>query len=575
MANFHGIRTAFLLINSPLASGSAGKAQSLVRPFGGEAKAFYVAHHVEVSVVVPVTGLIAKTEHEVVSSVLAGVVVETAPVVAGDSVLTVRGIPQGCHNIPMTSWVWDGNAPVGTYDPEYRTVTVKVYGKALEVTTRQKLVAPGLKASVSPDRNMVVFDEAGNCLNEDGLVVLTAETVKGKQFLLLAAAEWARKVRNQRVVYKPSVGYTQEHLELMGEYIRANSQTVTLTHKVERTVFLALQELYGNNPAYRFYADGTVTHTTTAIRGEVVAAVEYSTTFQNVIKSSMLPEMTMVLEGMLPELAQELVLGAKAQAKVADGNAMFDLLEGKASADAHEVSLDAVRGLPIRHAGTDKEVLTSFQRRFGAEVILAWDTHKLYLPLKAVGKLGTFLADGSATGWVVDIIRAVRYLADPNRDLDQATAVMERLFLTVPKAIRTWLVDARKSTASMLRTGEMLSRKVDSTIGADVGLWEIHVNPNDIAAADLAEGETVLAARVPVYTFGALKVVHNEEVPMGVFRVSALAWAAMNSGDSDGDAIYVLPVPAKHQDGLQEKVNSALYGNWKVYFDLAGADPVL
>ena len=122
--------------------------------------------------------------------------------------------------------------------------------------------------------------------------------------------------------------------------------------------------------------------------------------------------------------------------------------------------------------------------------------------------------------------------------LYQEPGLIERTvrdFLT--EDVERIVVDSAKANARILRPTAVDVSKVTTYSWMPVGV--IAVNPNDPRVLDGTwyQGMITVDERCPVYQAGALTMWITTLVPVGLPAVHPLVWAAINSGDADGDQV--------------------------------------
>lgn len=568
-AGIVGKKVRFALVESPLPQNGSGKAAAL-----GKGLPFDLVQNQAYTFTVPVPGM---DEVSALFYVRARVIV-AASAAYDMGICSYAGVCKAKHSVPMTTWMWAGDLPVLTYDGLEAVVTVRIEGSFREFNLRQKLAGDGVKASVSPEPGIRLFDAfSEEDLTEDGLVLLTSETMKGKQAIASAAAEWwtAKSALHQFPVYDPNVGYTAAHMAIMGAYVRANTKLVDIVYPIEETQYDIFMGSYGSDPAWSFHGNGVVVHQCKALFGEMVLAIEYTSTFVNLGDSQeMIPEITYIVDAIHPELGESLWGDVKATRRRGAFQGLLNMLHQKAPDGAAVWKLDPLKGIKFRATMTDKELAEGLKLLYPNGVILVWAEFSQYVDLGSLLSIGAYAPGGEAYGFAHELMALLRYLHVDNEKVGDPTRRMKFHFRKFQASLKGTLAKSKKTLAKTIRVGKLFGRKVDGTYRRGMGLWEIHVNPNDylVMAKKLKEGDVVLGFRIPVYNATAWKIVLDEQTPMGVFQVHPLCWHAANEGDFDGDGIAILPVPTALHESTWEKFHAAKYGGWRGYFTLRGAD---
>lgn len=568
-AGLVGTKLDFVLVESPLPQNGSGKACSL-----GKGRLFELEQVCDMVFTVPVAGM---EEAEAAVYVRKRVMVATQADYKQGAV-AYAGVVKASHAVAMTTWFWDGQAPTIRVNTLEGTARITVSGSFTEVNYRQKVALPGGKASISPEPGVRLFDAfTEEDLTRDGLVVFTGETAKGKQFIAQAAAEWwvSRNAACVWPAYDPNVGYTETHLAIMGRYVRENTKLVDIVYAIEDVQYGIFAGLYAEDPAWSFYENGVVVHRCRALFGQVVAAVEYTSTYVNIgDDQELIPEILYNIASVMPELAEAFWDSKKARARRGAFQGLLRMLHNGEPQGATVLALDPDVGVKFDPTLTDRELAEGFASLYPKGLIVTWDAYRQYVDMGTLLSIGAFAPGGESYGFAHELIALLRYLHVDNEKAGDPTARMRFHFRKFTKSLKGTLAKSKKALSKTIRCGKLRGRKIDSTYRRGMGLWELHVNPEDylVTSGLMKAGDIDLDFRIPVYNATAWKVVLDPLTPCGVFQVHPLCWHAANEGDVDGDGVADLPLPKHLQHDAWNRFHAAEHGGWRGYFTLRGAD---
>lgn len=452
-------------------------------------------------------------------------------------------------------WMWN---------KETRRLEVSVTISWRYTTQTEKLVADGIKARIAPEAIEIV---SGGVAIDQPQVFLTHEELKGTQGLV---AMWAESVPGG-VVYDPNVGLTPEQQEQFQAWVLKNTKVVTIRRQVNTIHYSNLKTLHGDNPAYVFEDDNFVTWTGEAIFGEVVLAVEYSTTFQAEGTSELFPELLYSL-ALLNREFEYLWETKGARRRRGSFHGLNHMVQNQHGNSAHEPAVidlmapNAViltaeelkdeNGNMVTH-GTD--YIKALAKKYPVGFYVTFSGMKQFIDPGALemlsGRAGTLNAVISNT---VDLVKY--FVLPENRRPGRSMAEQIFSYMRLIRKAATAMLTAGNVLKKPFRTGKMLTRKVAPTCRFGVEAWELHVNPMDpvVLNGTLKADQIVGGNRVPVIFWGAFKVVLDEKTPIGVFEIDAYCWAAINEGDGDGDSIAVLLLPEKVKVGKGDTAREIL-----------------
>lgn len=436
-----------------------------------------------------------------------------------------------------------------SWNKETRRLEVSVTIAWRYTTQTEKLVADGIKARTAPEAIEIV---SGGTAVDQPQVFLTHEELKGTQGLV---AMWAESVPSG-VVYDPNVGLTPEQQDEFQIWVLKNTKVVTIRRQVNTIHYVNLKALHGENPAYVFEDDNWISWTGEAIFGEVVLAVEYSTTFQAEGTSELFPELMYSL-ALLNRDFSYLWETKGARRRRGSFHGLNHMVQNKHGNSAQEPpvidlglpsaviltveELKDEKGNMVTH-GTD--YIKALAKKYPVGFYVAFSGMKQFIDPGALemlsGRAGTLNAVISNT---VDLVKY--FVLDESRRPGRSMAEQIFSYMRLIRKAATAMLTAGNVLKKPFRTGKMLTRKVAPTCRAGVEAWELHVNPLDpvVLNGTLKADQVVGNNRVPVIFWGAFKVVLDEKTPIGVFEIDAYCWAAINEGDGDGDSIAVLLLP--------------------------------
>lgn len=432
-----------------------------------------------------------------------------------------------------------------SWNKETRRLEVSVVVSWSYTTQTEKLVADGIKARIAPEVLAITATDTGATV-EQPQVFLTHEELKGTQGLV---AMWAES-KEGGVVLDPNTGLTAEQQAEFSEWVKDNTKMVTIRRQINSIQYANLRKLYIHKSGYKFQDDNWVEWTGEAIFGEVVLAVEYSTTFQAEGTSELFPELMYslaILSTGFNYLWHEktsvnrrsgfsgLSYMAQNEAPTGINVPVIDAL----AEDAEILSKDEIQDM-----SHGREYIKALAKKYPAGFYVELGSQVQYVNPAALqmllGKAGTLNAVVSN---VVDLVKY--FVIHPDRRPGRSMVEQISSYMKLIRKAATAMLTAGNVMKKPFRTGSMLTRKVAPTSRFGVEAWELHVNPADPRVLDgtLVPGQIVGANRVPVVFWGALKVVLNDKTPIGVFEIDAYCWAAINEGDGDGDTIAVLLLP--------------------------------
>lgn len=551
--------------------------------------------------------------------VLARVVIADAPEFSvGETVATVSGVNDLVFTGPANTRLTEVTAFVGESELSLGFVSVGVRGIAIDDSKRQKLSAPGLKASVSENKSYAAAFR-GKAVSPR-TVLLSSETVKGRQFIFEAACEWAmaQPEFKDELAYRAFTGtYSHLNLELIAAYIKAMSGWVTITGKVHPKAAELLRHVKDEALVFTPLPTGEylVESTVWGFTGEVVAAVEYSPTASGVNTSYMMPAVLGVLEQVKPHLAAGFYNAneAKARRQAHKGFAAMmacQPVENAVLVSNHSnwLSPEAVEALQARRAELNLdglrlpqpiELLKVMAKAYPAGIatrqVLAGrgaEERLCYIDFKAVSALGGLAQGDEVSGFAEHVLTMVsvaclRALGATENDIaqvygDEPVAIVNEALNKYGPALEEATKLRRFKTHIVGARG--YGRKVDSCL--NVPLWEVHINPNDeqvlgtkvdehgdVVEGPLKAGEVVLLQRAPMFTLVPFEVVLNASVPLGVARINSLCLVFANEGDADGDGITLFPAPSNRSGQNRKAFMDGMWSlhdshtcSWKGYF---------
>ena len=491
----------------------------------------------------------------------------------GDAIVTRKGKKLMSFRTFNSTYEVVGQ-PVVVWNAARKLVEVQVRIKWTNISFAEKLTSLMIKGRFQPEEVGVFDPNTGDRVRQYP-VMIGSEGIKDLAVAILGmSAE-----KNGEFVLDCSTGALgaadPKVLETIEAYKATNTEIRTIVRTVSPKWFARYKAKFGHRPDCQFGNDGrTVMWTGPVITGEVVLAVEYSSTCQSVGDTTLLLENLMVIDSIYPEFAQYLWNRPEAKGRRGLIQAMINMADNKVPVGRKPIRIDlGAKPLPLKAEQDDRELLQEFSKLIrlhatraelaardnGEElktdkkgVVLAYQNHAQYVDVDALVRGGTFAEDGEGHSIAGDVTDILRFCADPTSQ-ESFSAKAEGFFRMLKHGLKRRLLDSRAATAKVARTARMEVRKVHTY--DTLGEWEIHINPNDPLAKkpEWAHGSTKLLFRTPVLYAGIYQVVHNPEIPIGVFGVDALCWHASNEGDADGDTAAALHVPdradVKEKDG--------------------------
>lgn len=443
----------------------------------------------------------------------------------------------------------------GYWDSVRKVYCVDVVVEWTYETTTEKFVLDGHKFRTTPDKLLIAVQQADGSWVQIAQpdAFLDGETLKGPQGLV---CWWAQAKGG--VDYDPKTGLTADQQGEFEAWKVENTKTMSIRRRVNSILYSNLETLYGlkgsePDAAYVFHGNNYVTWTGPVITGSVVAAVEYSTTYQAVGSSALFPELLHSMSLLTRNYADYLWNGKVARHNRAALQGLVKMAlhtkDNPKNRDAAAfIELDSGdRMLDVLSSASAGEIMKELVAKYPDGAILVYADKEVLVDFDALYTLGFNEKSGAMSGPGQHVVDLVRYflLDEDDRPGNEQTYV-ESLINMIKGAVGNML-SAKGILNKAVRSGRLLTRKVSTVSRYGVEAWELHVNPADPAVlkGDLKPGMTVGACRVPMVFWGCFTVVLDVQTPIGVFELDPYCWAACNEGDSDGDGIAVLPIPEK------------------------------